>query len=306
MTRISSMIGGGLVNEAPPIGCLVALYNQSTQASQRKSLETHSIYLRAAFSYLLGHQSSSDLNLILEAGICCPKSENQIGSLIVKRQACPPNFFCLFVTNAITGKACFLCEDEHATRNFAVANQCMTCSPSVALPKQAPRILGHMAAHILFDSSIKQSDEPCGLCLRPSPLCKFYLKKTKGAGASEQVDFAKSSCANKVHFSYAVASSSTSSSPSSNVPLRCPICPVAEPCVWRYNLVHHMRAKHPTISLNPYAPLWELTNAEKRLLKEVWENRHKEKKTRKSRKNQSSTLIISEAHSSRLTLRYAL
>lgn len=87
-------------------------------------------------------------------------------------------------------------------------------------------------------------------------------------------------------------SSSTSSSPSSNVPLRCPICPIAEPCVWRYNLAHHMRAKHPTISLKLYEPLWQLTNTERQLLKEIGENRHKERKMRKSRKNQSSSLII--------------
>jgi hypothetical protein len=203
-----------------------------------------------------------------------------------------------------TGKACFLCEDEHATRNFAVANECTNCSPAVALPKQAPRILEHMAAHILFDSGIKRSDEPCGLCLRPSPLCKFYLKKRKGAATSEQIDFAKSTCANKLNFSYAVASTSTSSSPSSNVPIRCPVCPTAEPCPWRYNLLHHMRAKHPTISLTPYESAWQITHTEKRLLKEVWENRHKEKKARRSKKDKSTSLIILEVHSSRLALRY--
>ena len=180
----------------------------------------------------------------------------------------------------------------------------MTCTPSVALPKQAPRILEHMAAHILFDPRTKRSDEPCGLCLRPSPLCKFYLKKGKGAGASEQIDFAKSTCANKVHFSYAVANSSTASSPSSNVPLRCPICPTAEPCIWRYNLAHHMRAKHPTISIPPHELLWKITNAEQHLLKEIWDNRHRLKKSRKSKKNQASSLTISEAHSSWLTLRF--
>ena len=83
-----------------------------------------------------------------------------------------------------------------------------------------------MAAHILFDAGIKRSNEPCGLCLRPSPLCKFYLKKGKGAGASDQIDFAKSTCANKIHFSYAVASSSTSSSLVLESPVQSGLLPI--------------------------------------------------------------------------------
>lgn len=216
---------------------------------------------------------------------------------------------CYVITDNITqytGKACFLCENEHATRHLTLANECMSCSPPVALPKQAPRVLEHMSAHILFDSHIKRCDKPCGLCLRPAPLCKFYLKQGKGAGTSDQVDFAKSTCVQKVNFSYSVASVSTLSSPSSNVPLRCPICPAAEPCIWRYNILHHMRSKHPTIPLTPHEPCWQISNAEKHMLKEIWDNRHKQKKPRKSKKNTSSSLVISEAHSSRLTLRSAL
>jgi hypothetical protein len=188
--------------------------------------------------------------------------------------------------------------------NLAIANECTTCSPSVALPKHAPKILEHMAAHILFDANTNRSDEPCGLCLRPSPLCAFYLKRGKGAGASDQADFTRSKCANNMHFSYSVASLSTPSSPCSNVPLHCPICPASEPCVWRYNLLYHMHAKHPTIPLTPHEPLWHITNTERQLIKEAWVNRHKQRKTRKSKKNIPSMLIVSEAHSSRLALRY--
>lgn len=202
-----------------------------------------------------------------------------------------------------TGKACFLCENEHATRNVGVSNECTACVPSVTLPKSAQRVLEHMASHILFDSSVNRRAKPCGLCLRTSPLCAYYLKRGKGAGASEQVDPAKSVCANKIPFAYAIAAISTSSSPSSNVPLRCPICPTAAPCVWRYNLSYHMRSKHPAISLQPYESLWQITNVEKSQLKEIWNNRHKHKKTRKSKKKNAPGLIISEAHSSCLTLR---
>ena len=206
-------------------------------------------------------------------------------------------------TSRKIGKACFLCENEHVIRHLVLANECMNCSPPIALPKHAPKVLEHMSSHILFDSHIKRSDEPCGLCLRPAPLCRFYLKRGKGGGASDQVDFAKSTCIQKIHFSYSLASVSTLSSPSSNVPLRCPICPAADPCVWRYNIPFHMRSKHPTIPLTPYEPHWQISNDEKRMLKDVWDSRHKQKKPRKSKKKMSSSLVVSEAHSSRLTLR---
>src|ERR1019366_3194000 len=119
----------------------------------------------------------------------------------------------------------------------------------------------------------------------------------------EQVDYAQATCTRKMPFAYAVAATSTASSPSSNVPIRCPICPTAAPCVWRYNLSHHMRSKHPAISPTAHQSLWQITNAEKCLIKEVWANRHKRKKMRKPKGNGASGLIISEAHSSCLTFR---
>lgn len=209
----------------------------------------------------------------------------------------------LFPLTSLQGKACFLCEDEHATRNLITAYECTACTPSVALPKQAQRVLEHMAAHILFDSSVERSSEPCGLCLRPTPVCVFHLKKGKGTGASEQVDFAKSACAKQIPFSYAVAAVSAPSSPSSNVPMHCPICPIIAPCVWRYNLPYHMRSKHPAISIMPYESLWLISNAEKCLIKEIWTSRHRQKKSRNSKNASDSGLVVSEAHSSCLVLR---
>jgi hypothetical protein len=65
-----------------------------------------------------------------------------------------------------------------------------------------------------------------------------------------------------------------------------------------------MRAKHPTISLTLYEPLWQLTGTETYFIKDTWLNRHKQKKTRKSGNDKSSSLIVSEAHSLRLALRW--
>ena len=183
----------------------------------------------------------------------------------------------LFPLTSLQGKACFLCKDKHATWNLITAYECTACMPSVILPKQVQRVLEHMAAHILFDSLVERSSEPCGLCLQPTPVCIFHLKKGKGTGASEQIDFAKSVCTKQIPFSYALAAVSAPSSPSSNVPMRCLICPIMAPCVWRYNLPYLMQSKHPTISIMPYESLWLISNAEKCLIKEIWTNRHRQK-----------------------------
>jgi hypothetical protein len=51
-----------------------------------------------------------------------------------------------------------------------------------------------MGAHILHDATI--DGEACGLCLRPSPMCRLVLKKGRGADAGYSLDLKKSTCAN--------------------------------------------------------------------------------------------------------------
>lgn len=207
-----------------------------------------------------------------------------------------------------SGHGCFLCENDDAERHFAKKNQCNVCMPPVFFKDKtsAHRILEHNAAHILFDSHLKRGDELCGLCLRPAPACIFYLKKGKGSKSTDQIHMKKSSCANMLGFSYSVAEESTQTAPCSNVPIRCPICPEtnATPVHWRLNLEQHMKSRHREISnLVPYEHLWKISEAEKVQLKAIWNDRHKEKCSRKSRKVGSDSLIISETHSSRLGFR---
>ncbi|RXW13089.1 hypothetical protein EST38_g12763, partial [Candolleomyces aberdarensis] len=86
----------------------------------------------------------------------------------------------------LDGKLCFLCEDKRDFKDIGGANiiECEFCDPAPTLDAaQGQRVLEHMAVHILFDPKVKASDEPCGLCLRPSPICRFYLKKGKGSQA---------------------------------------------------------------------------------------------------------------------------
>ncbi|KAJ7468833.1 hypothetical protein B0H11DRAFT_1731985 [Mycena galericulata] len=90
-----------------------------------------------------------------------------------------------------TGKACFLVDDGEWSRGEFKAGtiECPKCDPPVPLTFNNPqKILEHNGAHILFDESIEESDQPCGLCLRPYPICTFELRKTAGSAAAHQID----------------------------------------------------------------------------------------------------------------------
>ncbi|KAF4596881.1 hypothetical protein EYR40_007427 [Pleurotus pulmonarius] len=197
-----------------------------------------------------------------------------------------------------SGKACFLCKDKTKELELLTAKQCPRCSPTVELPATAPRVLEHMAAHILFDTRVIASTQPCGLCLRPAPECCFYLKKGKGTAAGIQVDIERSTCANPMNFSYSVASVWTEQSPCTNVPVRCPECIKTNkfaPGVWRYNMVHHMRERHSYVTVAEYDPTWTVDKSEREGLRGIWNNRHKKKQTRKA-KTSKRTMVISDAH----------
>ncbi|KAJ7255087.1 hypothetical protein B0H12DRAFT_1233167 [Mycena haematopus] len=141
-----------------------------------------------------------------------------------------------------SGLACFVCEGDNHIESFDETDlhMCTKCCPSVALDITHPQtVLTHIGAHILHDSTINRSDQPCGLCGRPSPMCSFVLKKT---GEGFAIDFKKSQgCPNFIKkFNYNVAAKSGNKSPCSNVPLRCPECDSTQPTVWRYNLKYHL------------------------------------------------------------------
>lgn len=77
-------------------------------------------------------------------------------------------------TNTTSGGACFVSEvSNEATADPDGEGNCSRCGPSAAKLdwKQTQRVLEHMGAHILFDVTLNASEEYCGLCLRPSPMC---------------------------------------------------------------------------------------------------------------------------------------
>jgi len=117
------------------------------------------------------------------------------------------------------GYACFVCETDEVLGDIRGEKslECPRCSPTQAVIldlTQGQRVLEHIGAHILYDpGAIHAKDTLCGLCLRPSPLCQFFLTKGKGTNGNR------------------VAAESTASSPCSNVPIQCPICAKSEPAI---------------------------------------------------------------------------
>jgi len=175
---------------------------------------------------------------------------------------------------------------------------CPRCSPTITLDlSQGQRVLEHIGSHILYDSAIIQSIEPlCSLCLRPSQLCQFYLAKGKGANGNLKIDQKTSKgCLVKMNYSYGIAAESTASSPCSNVPIHCLICPKTDPAIWKYFMRVHFEEKHRTFDLTRYERLWKLSNFERSEMKKIWVRRGKVM-TKRTKKSKIPPLIISESH----------
>lgn len=193
-----------------------------------------------------------------------------------------------------------MCEDETKEVELLGKKPCPgSCKGE--LPTQPQRVLEHFGTHILFDPKVDAASDPCGLCLRPTQ-CLFYLKNGRGAQNGQQIDYKKSQCPGMLWLTYSIAEKSTTASPCSNVPIKCPWCIDAAPGVWRYNMEDHIRAKHPYVSLVDYAPLWKIGNTERKAMKLKWDERNKVKKTRNSKSKAKIPLEVSAAHSSHLTL----
>ncbi|KAF6746501.1 hypothetical protein DFP72DRAFT_823118 [Ephemerocybe angulata] len=211
-----------------------------------------------------------------------------------------------------SGRACFLGDmgDKDLT-DIANANtaECAQCVPSVKLDlSQGQRVLEHIGAHILFDAKIDQAAEPCGLCLRPPHQCKWFVVKGRGSKANMRVDNERSvGCTRPISYVYGVAATSSTSSPCSNVPLRCPLCSRAEPAVWRYNLHQHIIAVHPTSSPADYSDLWTISDTERAAMKKIWSSRQP-KAPKRVRKSNAPALVVSQAHISTAVtpIRYVL
>jgi hypothetical protein len=208
------------------------------------------------------------------------------------------------VSKLTSGEVCFVCESDEGMEEFEEnsTGTCPNCSPVVTIDaKQGQRLLAHIGAHILHDPKVDRLSKPCGLCLRPSPMCQFFLKKGKGANGNITLNTTLSKgCPNMIKFSYGVAGKSSESSPCSNVPIPCPLCSKGEPGIWRYNMKYHIMALHPLAQLSRYEDLWTISNFEKTEMKHIW---HARQKVPVKRPANHLPMATSKAHTSRLAFR---
>ncbi|KAJ7155332.1 hypothetical protein C8R46DRAFT_1196801 [Mycena filopes] len=187
---------------------------------------------------------------------------------------------------------------------------CQKCVPSVILDtKNGQRVLEHMGGHILFDPAFSSElQQPCGTCLRSSPLCRVHFKASRGTSAAKQVDWTRSTCGNPVKFSMAYASvSKDEDSPCSNVPVECSLCDRNEPLVWTYNLAAHWRDAHnrpsgsATYKNGEQHLVYKISKNERKWMEAKWKKHFIQPKTRA--KTKRPQLRISEAHKSAMVLR---
>ncbi|KIK78312.1 hypothetical protein PAXRUDRAFT_78871, partial [Paxillus rubicundulus Ve08.2h10] len=133
--------------------------------------------------------------------------------------------------------------------------ECPVCEKTV----KHKALRSHMGGHILqAQMGISEDDinvpvsmvDPCGFCGQsghPVWLVKEGRKRTFQPS---------SSCPFSIIFSIGAAANSMKTSPSTNAPIRCPLCPSSSSdcsTVWKYNMAHHISTVHS--GLNPNQPL---------------------------------------------------
>jgi hypothetical protein len=202
--------------------------------------------------------------------------------------------------------AAFVCEAEIDECTItgpsgAQSNHCPVCRPAIPWDiNKAHKILEHITTHMLFDSTLDTTKEPCGLCMRPSPLCSFYLHKGKGARSTQQIDEHVSHCPNFMgKLFYSAAATERTNSPCTNVPVTCPLCPSTSAAVWKYNMKTHLARIHPSTKGGDFPKTYAISESEKAALKIQWENRYSGSCRRQRHNATSRPLAVSEVHSSR-------
>ena len=180
---------------------------------------------------------------------------------------------------------------------------CSRCSSKIHVDSsKMQHMLEHMGAHILYDSANLWNQEVGSLCLRPAPMCQIYMKKTQGVDHNFSVDTKRSSCVNLVkHFSCSVASESTESSPCTNFPTICSLCPPKSAAVWTYSLDAHFCERHKLLPAN-FPIQFEISSLERQQMKTIWDKCYEEKKKRSLKECTHKPLEILPAHSSRCVL----
>ncbi len=169
-----------------------------------------------------------------------------------------------------------------------------------------------MSTHILYDSTIGELNQPCCICLHPSTHC--ILRVSCQSGDMYQIDLSHSSCMHIINnlskqtFNYLLSAVPTTQSPSTNVPIQCPLCDVDQPYVWRYNMVMHLCCSHQC-NADQLVSQFSISEKEKTLMKTKWDSIQKalkapQHRTKKSKGRMTNVMKVLEAHSSQVVFEY--
>jgi hypothetical protein len=108
----------------------------------------------------------------------------------------------------------------------------LKCQPTINFnPLNQHCVIKHIGAHVLYNTFVDCSSEPCKLCLCPALLCRIILKKAKGRMGKLAINITLSSCPNLIKFSIANVAACFKTSPYTNHPMKCPYCPKLNPTV---------------------------------------------------------------------------
>jgi hypothetical protein len=146
---------------------------------------------------------------------------------------------------------CLLPQKKYSGKDIL---SCLLCGEEMALKDMRKHVGGHILcnlhAHDGPDECTLQSvgDNPCGFCGLDG--CITQLLAKKGGGFTCQYHY--------VQMQYQLAAQFSKSSPYTNVPIHCPICPTsvskAPQTIWKYNALFHLTSEHASDSTPPKIP----------------------------------------------------
>ena len=95
-------------------------------------------------------------------------------------------------------------------------------------------------------------DNPCGFCGLDGCITQLLIKKGGGFTITSNCQY------HYAQMQYQAAAQFSKSSPCTNVPIHCPICPIsvskAPQTIWKYNALFHLTSEHATGSTPPQIP----------------------------------------------------
>ena len=129
------------------------------------------------------------------------------------------------------------------------------------------------------------------------------MKRVKMVLTLPQVDIKNSTCPNIFQICLKSAAKFSQSSPCTNVPLQCPLCPPDSlERIWKYNLHAHL-SSHKDANPEFHKELYDLAENELTLMKAVFLTKPRKSK---NKSHAPTKLTLSDVHSTRNIMRYIL